>query len=205
MRPAERVQFRWLRVGLSDRSSFEGTGRATPVSQLVQPRAACALCRPNAFPERGGSAQARSSRRPGDSPCRRPPPRSARTAGRMGRRVRAPPRASRARVRRRLPRTPTAGSAAYRSCPARWAASHTRRTGGAPRRAALRARSQPRTDRSTPIALPSQADRARRGGSGVLYSQSALARPNPRPRDAVFEASTPPPGVDGQVPRGGRS
>ena len=132
-------------------------------------------------------------------------PRSARTATRMGRRVRARPRASRARVRRRLPRTPTARKCAFQKSPGPVAASQTRRTGVAPRRAALRARSQPRTDRSTPIRATIAADRARRGGSGVLYSQSALARPNPRPRDAVFEASTPPPGVDGQVPRGGRS
>ena len=53
--------------------------------------------------------------------------------------------------------------------------------------------------------VPSTADRARRGGSGALHPQSALAGPNPRPRGWALGASTPVEGVDGQVPRGERS
>ena len=51
--------------------------------------------------------------------------------------------------------------------------------------------------------LPSAADRARRGGSGALHPQSALAGLNPLSRGAGPRASASRAGVDGQVPRDG--
>src|SRR5918992_5545151 len=55
------------------------------------------------------------------------------------------------------------------------------------------------------MALAFVVDRARRGGSGALHPQSALAGLNSRPSGLVFGASTPDRGVDGRVPRGERS
>ena len=49
-----------------------------------------------------------------------------------------------------------------------------------------------------------EADRARRGGSGALHPQSALAGLNSRSRSLALGASTPVEGVDGQVPCAGR-